>query len=163
MFLCFYALCFIMCSLCLFYPASQLPYINKLSWVELVISRLHSSDPNIFYNITPRYRFKWFIAVKFYVPNISVIFVLLERLWNSCQLAYRWVSFSPAWATDLLRPSQCQSPLVKPQLVSYCWVLGLLIYLSNKRIVWCLSYVFWLYMITKSPYCVRCTNTMLPG
>ena len=32
MFLCFYALCFIMCSLCLFNPASQLPYINKLSW-----------------------------------------------------------------------------------------------------------------------------------
>jgi len=35
MFLCFYALCFIMCSLSLFNPASQLPYINKLRWVEL--------------------------------------------------------------------------------------------------------------------------------
>ena len=31
MFLCFFALCFIMCSLCLFSPASQLLYINKLS------------------------------------------------------------------------------------------------------------------------------------
>ena len=26
-----------MCSLCLFNPASQLPYINKLSWVELQV------------------------------------------------------------------------------------------------------------------------------
>ena len=37
-FSCFYALCFIMRSLCLFNPASQLPYINKLSWVGDVFS-----------------------------------------------------------------------------------------------------------------------------
>ena len=46
MFLCFYALCFIMCSLCLFNPASQLPYINKLSWVELFKSSVLTIVPS---------------------------------------------------------------------------------------------------------------------
>jgi len=36
LFLCLYALCFFMCSLFFFNPASQLPYISKLSWVEHV-------------------------------------------------------------------------------------------------------------------------------
>ena len=36
LFLCLYALCFL-CVLCFFFnPASQLPYISKLSWVEHV-------------------------------------------------------------------------------------------------------------------------------
>ena len=35
-----YALCFIMCSLCLFNPASQLPYINKLGLSITIITNM---------------------------------------------------------------------------------------------------------------------------
>jgi len=128
MFLCFYALCFIMLSLCLFNPASQLPYINKLSWMYMSHNRIYTSMISWSF-IHPE---NWLRTFK---PRLHQGNMLLEatccRQQNCCQFVVRLLLDTNGYMSPRYRQKAtcCRATCLLPATCCSSWCKrGLIIF-----------------------------------